>query len=106
MIENLASHQGTYDTLNLTDNSITVLGNIPLGEFGIHHIWVDRARLCEDAEDQRGDTWSLDKQEKKPSGRRKNRIERERRNNQELIGKDGYRRDYGRSRISGMRGRG
>lgn len=30
MIENLASHQGTYDTLNLTDNSITVLGNIPL----------------------------------------------------------------------------
>lgn len=33
VIENLASHQGTYDTLNLTDNSITVLGNIPLGEF-------------------------------------------------------------------------
>ncbi|OCF35683.1 U2 small nuclear ribonucleoprotein A' [Kwoniella heveanensis BCC8398] len=30
VIENLASHQGTYDTLNLTDNSITVLGNIPL----------------------------------------------------------------------------
>lgn len=30
MIENLASHQGTYDTLNLTDNSLTVLGNIPL----------------------------------------------------------------------------
>jgi hypothetical protein len=29
-IENLASHQGTYDTLNLTDNSITSLGNIPL----------------------------------------------------------------------------
>ncbi|WVN88009.1 uncharacterized protein L203_103207 [Cryptococcus depauperatus CBS 7841] len=29
VIENLASHQGTYDTLNLTDNSITVLGNIP-----------------------------------------------------------------------------
>ena len=29
-IENLASHQGTYDTLNLTDNSITALGNIPL----------------------------------------------------------------------------
>jgi hypothetical protein len=32
VIENLASHQGTYDTLNLTDNSLTVLGNIPLGE--------------------------------------------------------------------------
>jgi U2 small nuclear ribonucleoprotein A' len=31
VIENLASHQGSYDTLNLTDNSITVLGNIPLG---------------------------------------------------------------------------
>ncbi|KAK4685701.1 U2 small nuclear ribonucleoprotein A', partial [Tremellales sp. Uapishka_1] len=30
VIENLASHQGSYDTLNLTDNSITVLGNIPL----------------------------------------------------------------------------
>ncbi|ORX39167.1 leucine-rich repeat-domain-containing protein [Kockovaella imperatae] len=30
VIENLASHQGTYDTLNLTDNSLTVLGNIPL----------------------------------------------------------------------------
>ncbi|EIW66092.1 U2 small nuclear ribonucleoprotein A' [Tremella mesenterica] len=30
VIENLASHQGTYDVLNLTDNSITVLGNIPL----------------------------------------------------------------------------
>ncbi|WVQ81121.1 hypothetical protein IAT38_003243 [Cryptococcus sp. DSM 104549] len=30
VIENLASHQGTYDTLNLTDNSIVVLGNIPL----------------------------------------------------------------------------
>lgn len=30
VIENLASHQGTYDTLNLTDNSITVFGNIPL----------------------------------------------------------------------------
>ncbi|OWZ61432.1 hypothetical protein AYX14_06405 [Cryptococcus neoformans] len=29
VIENLASHQGTYDTLNLNDNSITVLGNIP-----------------------------------------------------------------------------
>ncbi|WWD06893.1 hypothetical protein V865_004990 [Kwoniella europaea PYCC6329] len=29
VIENLASHQGSYDTLNLTDNSITVLGNIP-----------------------------------------------------------------------------
>lgn len=29
VIENLGSHQGTYDTLNLTDNSITVLGNIP-----------------------------------------------------------------------------
>jgi len=29
-IENLASHQGSYDTLNLTENSITVLGNIPL----------------------------------------------------------------------------
>ncbi|CAK9781466.1 L domain-like protein [Cutaneotrichosporon oleaginosum] len=29
VIENLASHQGTYDTLNLTDNSLTVLGNIP-----------------------------------------------------------------------------
>jgi len=29
-IENLASHQGSYDTLNLTDNSITVLANIPL----------------------------------------------------------------------------
>ena len=33
VIENLASHQGTYDTLNLTDNSITVLGNIPSCEF-------------------------------------------------------------------------
>ena len=33
IIENLASHQGTYDTLNLTDNSITVLGNIPLGQW-------------------------------------------------------------------------
>jgi hypothetical protein len=32
VIENLASHQGSYDTLNLTDNSITVLGNIPLCE--------------------------------------------------------------------------
>ncbi len=30
LIENLASHQGSYDTLNLTDNSLTVLGNIPL----------------------------------------------------------------------------
>ncbi|WOO84984.1 U2 small nuclear ribonucleoprotein A' [Vanrija pseudolonga] len=30
VIENLASHQGTYDTLNLTDNSITALSNIPL----------------------------------------------------------------------------
>jgi len=29
-IENLASHQGSYDTLNITDNSLTVLGNIPL----------------------------------------------------------------------------
>ncbi|ADV23154.1 U2 small nuclear ribonucleoprotein A' [Cryptococcus gattii Ru294] len=29
VIENLASHQGTYDTLNLNENSITVLGNIP-----------------------------------------------------------------------------
>ena len=34
-IENLASHQGTYDTLNLTDNSITALGNIPLCESGV-----------------------------------------------------------------------
>jgi hypothetical protein len=32
LIENLASHQGTYDTLNLTDNSLTILGNIPLCE--------------------------------------------------------------------------
>ena len=30
LIENLASHQGSYDTLNLTDNSLTTLGNIPL----------------------------------------------------------------------------
>jgi U2 small nuclear ribonucleoprotein A' len=30
VIENLASHQGSYDTLNLTDNSLTTLGNIPL----------------------------------------------------------------------------
>ena len=30
MIENLASHQGSYDTLNLTDNSLTTLGSIPL----------------------------------------------------------------------------
>jgi len=30
LIENLASHQGTYDTLNLTDNSLTILGNLPL----------------------------------------------------------------------------
>ncbi|WVQ73792.1 hypothetical protein IAR50_003372 [Cryptococcus sp. DSM 104548] len=29
VIENLASHQGSYDTLNLSENSITVLGNIP-----------------------------------------------------------------------------
>lgn len=35
VIENLASHQGTYDVLNVTDNSITVLGNIPLGAFGL-----------------------------------------------------------------------
>lgn len=32
LIENLASHQGTYDTLNFTDNSLVSLGNIPLGE--------------------------------------------------------------------------
>ena len=30
VIENLASHQGSYDTLNLTDKSLTTLGNIPL----------------------------------------------------------------------------
>lgn len=30
LIENLASHQGTYDTLNFTDNSLVSLGNIPL----------------------------------------------------------------------------
>ena len=35
LIENLASHQGTYDTLNLTDNSIISLGNIPLCEYGL-----------------------------------------------------------------------
>lgn len=45
-IENLASHQGTYDTLNLTDNSITALGNIPLCESGI----LDLADDLEDAE--------------------------------------------------------
>lgn len=32
LIENLASHLGTYDTLNLTDNALISLGNIPLGE--------------------------------------------------------------------------
>jgi hypothetical protein len=32
LIENLASHQGTYDTINFTDNSLVSLGNIPLGE--------------------------------------------------------------------------
>ncbi|ORY33133.1 leucine-rich repeat-domain-containing protein [Naematelia encephala] len=29
VIENLAAHQGGYDTLNLNDNSLTVLSNIP-----------------------------------------------------------------------------
>jgi hypothetical protein len=32
LIENMASHQGTYDTINFTDNSLVSLGNIPLGE--------------------------------------------------------------------------
>jgi hypothetical protein len=32
LIENLASHIGTYDTLNLTDNALISLGNIPLGQ--------------------------------------------------------------------------
>ena len=40
VIENLASHQGTYDTLNLSDNSITVLGNIPEGMSCTQHIHV------------------------------------------------------------------
>jgi U2 small nuclear ribonucleoprotein A' len=32
LIENLASHIGTYDTLNMTDNALISLGNIPLGQ--------------------------------------------------------------------------
>lgn len=49
LIENLASHQGTYDTLNFTDNSLVSLGNIPFGESAKG--WVkndreDRNPLC------------------------------------------------------------
>lgn len=41
LIENLASHLGGYDALNLTDNSIIVLGNIPLCK----HFYESSSRL-------------------------------------------------------------
>lgn len=47
LIENLASHPGTYDTLNLTDNALISLGNIPLGEPSLHRSRSSRVGLAE-----------------------------------------------------------